>query len=83
MTTILSFILFYMFIVFLFIVILKICYKKKFKTLKNNDKEEYNDDILMYSIFFPFTIIIVICMSPYLIGKYIIKIIDEYYGSTK
>ena len=51
MTTILSFILFYMFIVFLFIVILKICYKKKFKTLKNNDKEEYNDDILMYSIF--------------------------------
>lgn len=83
MTTILSFILFYMFIVFLFIVILKICYKKKFKTLKNDDKEEYNDDILMYSIFFPFTIIIVICMSPYLIGKYIIKIIDEYYGSTK
>lgn len=83
MITILSFILFYMFIVFLFIVILKICYKKKFKTLKNDDKEEYNDDILMYSIFFPFTIIIVICMSPYLIGKYIIKIIDEYYGSTK
>lgn len=83
MATILSFILFYMFIVFLFIVILKICYKKKFKTLKNDDKEEYNDDILMYSIFFPFTIIIVICMSPYLIGKYIIKIIDEYYGSTK
>lgn len=83
MTTILSFILFYMFIVFLFIVILKICYKKKFKTLKNDDKEEYNDDILIYSIFFPFTIIIVICMSPYLIGKYIIKIIDEYYGSTK
>lgn len=83
MITILSFILFYMFIVFLFIVILKICYKKKFKTLKNDDKEEYNDDILIYSIFFPFTIIIVICMSPYLIGKYIIKIIDEYYGSTK
>lgn len=83
MITILAFILFYMFIVFLFIVILKICYKKKFKTLKNDDKEEYNDDILMYSIFFPFTIIIVICMSPYLIGKYIIKIIDEYYGSTK
>lgn len=83
MTTILSFILFYMFIVFLFIVILKICYKKKFKTLKNDDKEEYNDDILMYSIFFPFTIIIVLCMSPYLIGKYIIKTMDEYYGSTK
>lgn len=83
MATILTFILFYMLIAFLFIIILKIYNKKKFKTLKNDDKEKYNDDILMYSFFFPFTIIIVICMSPYLIGKYIIKTMDEYYGSTK
>lgn len=83
MTTFLTFILFYMLIVFLFIIILKIYYKKKFKTLKGYEKEECNNNILTYSIFFPFTILVVICASPYLIGKYIVKTIDKYYDSTK
>lgn len=78
MVTIITFTISYFLIAFLFLFVSKLYYRKKFKNMAKEDRENYNDNIIWGALLFPVTIIISIIYLPFLICEYIIKTFDKF-----
>lgn len=70
----------YFIIAFLILITVKIILKERFKKMGENLKETYNFEIIVSCLLFPVTFVILILMSPFYIGKYITKTIDNFYN---
>lgn len=70
----------YFIIAFLILITVKIILKERFKKMGENLTEINNFNIIVSCLLFPVTFVILILMSPFYIGKYITKTIDNFYN---
>lgn len=70
----------YFIIAFLILITVKIILKERFKKMNKNLTEINNFNIIVSCLLFPVTFVILILMSPFYIGRYITKTIDNFYN---